>query len=113
MKEKKKKKKNQMWQVCPESECDNKPVMDVKIGDESHNYCCQKGMEKSINDFKESMSDDKKFYMETKVVAKGLPLVTEIVADLENQGYKMISEGITDNNDGYYICLMALDKLTA
>jgi len=34
--------------VCKESECDNNP-----IATNGHNFCCQKGFEKSLEDFRE------------------------------------------------------------
>jgi len=34
--------------VCKESECDNKPITV-----DSNNFCCQKGFEKSLENFRE------------------------------------------------------------
>jgi hypothetical protein len=38
-------------QICKESECDNKPVTNMTIGNGNYNFCCQKGFEKSLNEF--------------------------------------------------------------
>lgn len=38
-------------QVCKENECENTPVFNMKIGSHTHNFCCQKGFEKSLSEF--------------------------------------------------------------
>lgn len=45
-------KKNNMFQVCREAECDKKPVT-AKTGNKEHIYCCEKGLEQSLMDFQE------------------------------------------------------------
>jgi len=38
-------------QVCPIEVCDNKPTGPIKVGNQTNNFCCQKGFEKSMEDF--------------------------------------------------------------
>ncbi len=38
-------------QVCNEKECDNKPVLNVTVGSHKHDFCCQKGFKKSLEEF--------------------------------------------------------------
>lgn len=40
-----------MYQVCDPKDCENSPIVDVEIGNEKLNFCCQKGFEKSLLDF--------------------------------------------------------------
>lgn len=49
--------KEKIIQVCKESECDNKPLMDVEIGSKKHNFCCEKGFEKALSDFDEYLKN--------------------------------------------------------
>ena len=38
-------------QGCKDDKCENEPVLDIKIGNETHNFCCQRGFEKGLEDF--------------------------------------------------------------
>lgn len=52
-------KKNGMFQICPPEVCDNQPVM-AKTGNKEHKYCCQKGLEQSLKDFEEYLSEKRR-----------------------------------------------------
>jgi len=45
-----------MWQICNDHECLHKPLLNVKIGNKIHNYCCKNGFEKSLKQFRESLN---------------------------------------------------------
>lgn len=46
-------------QVCKEIECLNTPEMGVEVGNQTHNFCCIKGLEKALNDFSEHLKSGK------------------------------------------------------
>jgi hypothetical protein len=41
----------EILQVCKEKECENKPVMNMQIGSQTYDFCCQKGFKKSLEEF--------------------------------------------------------------
>ncbi len=51
-------KNKKIKQICNLKDCDKKPVIDVQIGNKKHDFCCQKGFEKSIKDFNDFIKNN-------------------------------------------------------
>lgn len=46
----------QIFQACETKDCDNQPVLNVKLGPKTRNYCCQKGLDKALYDYQRSIN---------------------------------------------------------
>ena len=46
-------------QVCKKDECLKEPELNVQIGNQTHNFCCINGFQKSLDDFQEHLRTGK------------------------------------------------------